>query len=496
MRVDWAELASRKRFRWLAAVVAALLLALVLGRDFISHHLVPDPRMNDRLLQAQSALAKGRLSAADGSGARELFESVLAADPDQMMARQGLTRVRDAAINRARKSMDQRRLSSARSSLALAAELSAPQVQLQPLQARLRDLERGSGEVAGLLARANAAGASEKDALALYDRALQLDADNPAIEQARSELLSRRLARADALLGSGRVQDAQQIIAQVIDADPGNLDLPPVQARLGEAVVAQQRRRQAALSAALREESAGRLELAASHFQQLSAEPDATAAQAREALRRIATHMAERATHEAADFQFRRAESSLAKARRWSPGAAAVALAAQRIAQSRQVQQRMTRPRGGSTQSLQQVLDEARQAIERGDFITPPGTSAWDRLRVARAMSPSSPDLPRLEAQLQSRSRECFESALTGNQLRRAQVCLESCLTVNPGMAFNSQARRRLEDRWLAFAEERLAASDYEEAGRALAAAARWQPGDARIKSAQARLRRARGTQK
>ena len=497
MRVDWAELARRRRFRWVALLGLAALLALILGRDFISHRLVPDPRMNDRLVQAQSALAKGRLSAADGSGARELFESVLAADPDQMMARQGLTRVRDAAIVRARKSMDLHRLASARSSLALAAELSAPQVQLQPLQARLRDLERGTGEVAALLAQASLPGVSGKNALALYDRALQLDADNPAIAQARSELLSRQLANADALLAKGRVRDAQQLISSVIDADPGHVDLPPVQAHLGEALAEQQRQRQAALDAALREEASGQLELAAGHFKQLTAEPDAAATvQAQQALRRIATHMAERAMHEAADFQFRRAELSLAKARRWSPRAPAVVLAAQRVAQSRQVRRRLTQPRHATTQSLQQVLDEASQAIEQGDFITPPGSSAWDRLRVARAMSPASPALARLEKLLQSRSQACFESALTGNQLRRAQACLESWLTVDPGRSFNSPARRRLEDRWLAFADERIAASDYEEASRALAAAARWQPNDPKIKAMQARLRRARGTQK
>ena len=135
MRVGWAE--RRPWILWLGAALVLGLL-LVLGRSWLSERLVPDPRMTRRIEQAEAALHAGKLSAADGSGARELFESVLALDPDQMRARQGLLEVREAAIARAQRALPGHRLGEAAEALALAQDLSAPQVQLQPLQARLR----------------------------------------------------------------------------------------------------------------------------------------------------------------------------------------------------------------------------------------------------------------------------------------------------------------------------------------------------------------------
>src|SRR5690242_12675135 len=78
MRAAWAE-----RRGWLIGIGVALAIALllVIGRNWLSERIVPDPRMTRRIEQAEHALQAGRLSAADGSGARELFESVLAQDP-------------------------------------------------------------------------------------------------------------------------------------------------------------------------------------------------------------------------------------------------------------------------------------------------------------------------------------------------------------------------------------------------------------------------------
>ena len=52
--------------------------------------------------RAERALQDGRLSMADGSGARELYEAALALQPDQVEAREGLARVARAALADAR----------------------------------------------------------------------------------------------------------------------------------------------------------------------------------------------------------------------------------------------------------------------------------------------------------------------------------------------------------------------------------------------------------
>jgi hypothetical protein len=63
----------------------------------------------------------------------------------------------------------------------------------------------------------------------------------------------------------------------------------------------------------------------------------------------------------------------------------------------------------------------------------------------------------------------------------------------DPGAEGVAEARRQLAERWLAYADERIGASDWEEAAQALAAAGRWQPDHAQLPAARARLARARG---
>ena len=137
MRDALARQLRGNRKHWLLGGVLLAVFVLIFWRDSIGERLVPDPRMNQTLDRAQLALRKGELSSADGKGARELFESVLATDPDQMIARQGLVEVRNAAIARAELALDQRRFSQARQFLELAEALSAPAVQVQALRARL-----------------------------------------------------------------------------------------------------------------------------------------------------------------------------------------------------------------------------------------------------------------------------------------------------------------------------------------------------------------------
>lgn len=500
MRADWAEWLDAwihkvrgHRAGWLVAAGLLMVLALVFWREPIGERVLPDPRMNQQLELAQQALAQGKLSAADGSGARELFESVLAADPDQMTARQGLVEVRNAAIERAQLALSRHRLLQARNNLALAESLSAPAVQLQPLQARLRDLEEASGDIPGLLAAARAPDITDEAALVLFDRVLQLDAENAAALEGRGALFARWLGEAETLLAANKVRDAQRLVEKVVAGDPGHVDLPLVQGKLGEAMARLQREQAQALALAQADERAGRIDSAADRYLQLAEAGDDSAA-VQDGLDRLAARIAMQAQRQAADFQFRRANASLEKARHLSPQAPEIAVAEQRVAQSRLAQQRLLRkPARGERERLPQLLAEAEQAMARGEFITPPGTSAWDKLRVAGAIAPESPQLLKLQREFRVRSRECFERAMTDNQLKRAQSCLEANLTVEPYSPAATDARNRLAERWLAYAEERIAASDHVEAEAALASARRWQPSHPKLKPMTARLQRARG---
>ena len=256
MRVDWAD--PRQRLWLLGASLALGVAVLLLGRSWLGERLLPDPRMTSRIEQANAALRAGRLSAADGSGARELFESVLAVDPDQMQAREGLLAVRTAAVLRVREALATHRLQEAQRQLELARALSAPQVELEPLQLRLVELRAASADVSGLLAKAAAPGLDEESVLSLYRRVLAIDADNAAAIEGRERLLAARLQRAHAALEAGRVREAQTLVDGVLAEDPAHLDLPPARAALGEALSALQARQAAELARAAADERRGR----------------------------------------------------------------------------------------------------------------------------------------------------------------------------------------------------------------------------------------------
>jgi hypothetical protein len=68
-------------------------------------------------------------------------------------------------------------------------------------------------------------------------------------------------------------------------------------------------------------------------------------------------------------------------------------------------------------------------------------------------------------------ARECFERELRGNNLGRADACLDAWQVLAGGGGAVAQARQRLAGRWLAFGDERLAAGELARARSALAAA-------------------------
>jgi hypothetical protein len=184
---------------------------------------------------------------------------------------------------------------------------------------------------------------------------------------------------------------------------------------------------------------------------------------------------------------------SLALARQWSPESPAVAMAARRIAQSRLAQHRLGGlPRSKDRSRLPDLLLQARQALEHGDFLVPPGESAWDKLRIATVIAPQDKRVRQLRADYRTRTKACFEQAMTDNKLVLAQSCLDARLALDPADEARD-VRHRLAERWLGMAEERIAASDYAAATRALTAARQLEPGNPRGPELRARLQRAQG---
>jgi hypothetical protein len=491
-RAHWRALPRGWRIAVLSvfAVLLLVFLAAVVFRQRIGGWIWPDPRAGELRTQAGLALAAGRLSLADGSGARELYETALALQPDQVEAREGLSRVALAALAQAEAHARAGREAQARIALRLARELDAPKARIDATEAMLRMDDAAQAGIGALLAAAESARAAGRlqdgvdAALPLYRRVLALQPRNQRAVEAREDALSDLLQPVAGLLARGDVAGAASRVQAAERFDPGHVDLPESRAGLARAL----------------EQHAARIR------QWVAGKQHARAAEACTALRDIepsavpgecAAALVEGLLRDAgaatADFHFEEATHLLALVERLDADPVRVDAARRHLRVARADAAHLPRLATSKRAKVRvrDLLAQAEKARARGDWLTPPGESAWDRLREARALAPADPAVQRALQGMLPAARDCNATALRDNDLGLAQVCLEAWRQLAPGDAASSSAQRRLAERWLAIADERLSAGEVAAAGRALARARTLDAAAPGLQALQQRLERA-----
>ena len=447
---------DRRYWRWVAAIALMVAVAVVVFRKPLANLMWPDMRVQRLLDEADAALKQGRLSAADGTGARQRYEAALALDSDRGEARAGLTRVAEAALAQARGQARANHFEAARQALSLARELQVPRAQADAIANQLRLGESAHAGIDALVREAGTAVASGRleAALPLYQRVLALQPNHTAALEGREDALSELLQQARKALAAGDLAGGSARVAQARGFDPGHVDLPDLEAQLGRAI--EQRRKRA--DGDLRQL---RLDRALAGYRQvLAASADDVAAT--QGIERVAAAYAQRAAREASDFDFVAADASLRQARELTPRAAVVKEAGQALARARQSQSRLASPvpvRDRARRTLA-LLAAMEQAEARGDWLTPPGESAYDKLRAAQALAPDDAAVRRAAARLLPATRSCLEDELRGNRVRRARACYEAWQTLQPRDTRLPDARRRLSQKWIAVGDERLGAGE------------------------------------
>lgn len=484
----------RDRRLWIGVAVATALLviAVVAFRRPLAQWLWPDTRIQQLLAQGERALAQGRLTAADGSGARESFQAALALDSDRSEAGEGLARTGLAALAQGRQALARGDIESARRALALAELLQVPRAQSDALAQALRRYQAARAGLDELVARArqaHAAGQLDGDpgsALPLYQRVLDLAPERLDALEGREDALQDLLQQARRALARGDLAVAAAQVRAACGYDPGHADLPASEAALHDAV--QQRLRRA--DTRLRQ---GRLAQAEEDLQLVTQlRPDEPAV-AREGERLAAAYAAE-ATRLAGEFEFADAEAALARARVWSPEGASVRAAEQAIARARQAQAPPdTLSPAARAKKLRPLLARIEAAEAKQHWLTPPGESAFDALREAQALAPHDARVGQAAARLVPQTRACFEEALRANRVRGAQSCLDAWQALAVRDAGLADARRRLAQRWIAVGSERLGAGDAAFASEAVRQARRLDPRTPELADFQARVRTAEG---
>lgn len=485
---------QRLRARWLLALLVTIPLVLVLGwllRGPIAERLWPVAEAEALRLQAEIALQQGRLSADDGSGARELYEAAVAIDPDRAELRSGLARVAQAAVQQARGAAERGAFDQAHRQLRLARALSVPRAQADAVAEILRRREAAVAGIDDLLRAADtarAAGRLDGDAgaaLPLYRRILQLQPKHLKALEGREDALTTLLEQGRVALQRGDLAAGSAAITAATEYDRRHADLPESQALLVRIVDSVRRRADADLRA-------GRLSRAADGYRRWRDSGTEIAA-ADEALAAVALAYLVRARAAAEDFQFARAHAEWRSAQALAPTLAELAQTRDAIKRAERLQ-RDAGPRL-SPHDLQQqltgLLEAAAAAEARGDWLTPPGDSAYDKLRAARALAPDDARVHQASERMLPRVRDCFEKELRDNRLRRARICLDAQIALEGDGRTVADARSRLAQRWVAVGEERLGAGDLAGGRRAHDAAREIDAGVANLPAFTERLRAA-----
>ena len=454
--------------RWAVVGLAVLLLLLVVFRRPLSDRIWPEASAQAFRDRAARALAHGRLTAADGSGARELYEAALAIDPDANDARTGLMRVAQDALAQAIVAIDHGRYADAHRALQLARDLSAPQAQVDAAGARLRQDEARHAGIDRLLQQASMASAAHRldgspdAALPIYQRVLAMQPDRVEALEGREDALSDLLQDARVALQRGDLVEGARLVSVARTYDAGHAELPEVEGRLSQSL----EEANARASRALR---AGNLALATDHWQAVL-KVDASNHDASGGLQRVASAWAHRAERDAADFRFAQAAQALDEARGLGAEPAVVRAAERAIAHARQSRATLNPPalNRQRAREVRRLLAEATVAEKRGDLLSPPGDSAYDKLRAARALAPDDPTVRQQSRRLLPTAIRCFERELRNNNLARAGECLDARVALDGDRVRIAHDRRRLAERWLAVGDERLGAGDAKGATAAL----------------------------
>jgi len=481
---------SPRAWRWIAIGVLVLGALLALFRQPLADWLWPESRIQKLLAEGARALQEGRLSAADGSGAHELFEAAAALDPDRSDVQRALARTAQVALDRAHGALAAGDYAGAEQALQLAGRLQAPSADIERIAQQLRRGSRQQGSVEQLLQQAEAAQAQgrlddgEDSALPLYQRVLAIQPDRMQALEGRDEVLADLLMQANRAVEDDRLLVAAKGLQRVEHYDAGHAELPAAKALLNAAL---ERRRAQGERALLR----GRLDAAVRAFQQvLEVNEDA---QARQGLLRVAHLQAQEATRLAADFQFDKAAQALQHAQALAPGSPEVTSAAQVLERTRAARRTMDTglPAAERERRLKTLLAQLDEAEAREQWLLPPGSSAYDRFKAAQSLAPQDARVKRAAARIQPAARACMQDNLRANRLRASRTCLDAWQALAPGDAGLGVARRRLAQRWIAVGSERLGGGDVGFAQQALEQARQIDPGTPEIAGFGERVRNA-----
>jgi hypothetical protein len=508
-RAQYAAHATRepRRRGWLWGVA---LLALA-GLGFLAwfyqdrlRALFPDTELNALLSEADKALADGQLTGSAGLSARELYLAVLKQDADNAQAIAGLRRVGEALIAEARDALAQGDIAAARRVAASARDVLQGGAALDALDSDIRNTEQKTVAVGDLLERALAAQSAgrlvggEDSAAAWFQRALQADPESGIAQKGLNDIVAALGQQAEAALTAGKPDEADARIAEIEALRPGHVSVPELRAKVSDARAQTAQALTALVDKAEAQLRAGRLAGGANDalglFQQvLTAEPGNARAQA--GLRQIASALLTQVDAALARSDTAGAQKLLDQARAAGAGGAALRAAQVRV---RELRERLEIAAQASVLTpekqakIDQYLADADAALASGDVFDPPGGNAYDLYRAAMGLDRNNERAKAGIAAIPAKAREAFERALSEKRPNTARGLLEGLTSMSSNAPGLPEMRVQLGRAYAALAEQQIGNAQYDAAAKSLTRAREFAGNDASVTAAEAKLQAAR----
>lgn len=499
---------GRRRRSWPWVLLAVLVLGIAGGLFFFQDQLrasLPQTRMNALLRDADAALRDGHLSGGEGS-ARDLYLAASALDPDNQAARKGLQEVASQLLSQARAALEQGNPEPASMLLGEADALRLPSAEVDALASALQAASQSRDHDAELTrvldaARGAADGGdldgTEYSAVAQYRRALSMDPGNAVAMAGLRAVLGRLLGQAEQALAQEDFDAADALIERVAAIDPGYLGLPDARAALAKARQSKSDDISARLDAAdallaRRQLLPPRQPNALQAYRDVLAR-DAGQERAREGVRKVAVALLDQATRQIDDYHFDEARELIDQARELAPQLAGLAQVERNLREVQERRSQFESRQASARIDIPSALQRARDAAQAGQFLVPPGESAYDLYRAVLAQVPDNAEARAGLADLPNHALRRFEEALAANRLGTARDALDTIGVIAASDPRLRPARQRLARSYLAFASERLGAGEIQRATEAFNQARELDPDNTELPAMQARLEQARG---
>lgn len=481
-----------------AAIAAALIVLGAAGwhwQDRLRSVLVPNTQLNDTLARAQKALADGKLLGDDG--ARDLFQSVRAQDPDNDQAREGLNRVGERLLADARATLQKNDLATARSDLDAANEILGGGAQVEEVKAALDAAQARGTKVESLLASADAALAANRllgadGAAALYRQILDADAGNAVAKHGLDKVAAAQAQLARDALEQGDLDLANQRIAQLAEAAPNYAAIPALRAELAKRRGADAPPADSSLARGERALADGKL-AGPDGAQTLFAavlKGDANNARAKAGLRKVGIAYAAQASAQLEAKNLAGAERLLRQAEQLAGDAAEVRSARARmrdaVASTAAEQEQIREPSLADRARIEEMLGEADRALSAGNLMDPGG--AYDKYRAVLGIDGNNTRAMEGLKRIGPRARTLFDADLAAGKPNGARSYLDAISDTDPGNPALIGLRERLANAYLDQADHYVEQRQRNEAQRALNAARQLSPANPRGAAVEARI--------